>query len=590
MGKIPWRQDGEYGVKVTKDGKQYFYAYGKEVLLVAKQLERETKKQYLILKIKIAEKWIYLTIPRGDLTRKNCKELMDKGIDVTEATFDTLVATIMQQEKDVKIISCHKGLGFTNKRGVKSFKTNDAVYYKKEKQIPSKYNGDIKFEGEGDLSEWVKMANEYCVTHTPLAFIIAVSISSMLVGFFENLSESMIIHLFNQSSKGKSTAAKLAASLFYKPTFQSNSLLTTWNNTENYIMGLLDKNNGVIAILDETSVLRSKDISNFLYTLSSGVEKGRMSSNAELKECRTWKTVILSTGEMSLDEITNQNDGLKVRVFNFGNISWTKDAKHAESIQKCIDKNYGLAAKEIAKYLIDEDYDTLEKEYEECVVEYESKCEVQTHLTHRIAKKLGLILYGAKLANKVLGLQIDTDKVLDFMVENQSNQAADQAELSIEDKAFEYVLSEVSKNRGRFSIDKVSKKTMKRTKEKAETIQDISTNALGKIWEDEVQNVRWIGFYPDELKNLLNKGGYKSPTTILKKWKEKELLETDGDRLTKIKTIRTGEKVRLNVLIQKNYLEEQSEEKANDDNVSKKEDENKMNAIITDILSEDDCA
>ena len=240
--------------------------------------------------------------------------------------------------------------------------------------------------------------------------------------------------------------------------------------------------------------------------------------------------------------------------------------------------------------MIDEDYDTLEKEYEECVVEYESKCEVQTHLTHRIAKKLGLILYGAKLANKVLGLQIDTDKVLDFMVENQSNQAADQAELSIEDKAFEYVLSEVSKNRGRFSIDKVSKKTMKRTKEKAETIQDISTNALGKIWEDEVQNVRWIGFYPDELKNLLNKGGYKSPTTILKKWKEKELLETDGDRLTKIKTIRTGEKVRLNVLIQKNYLEEQSEEKANDDNVSKKEDENKMNAIITDILSEDDCA
>ena len=587
MGKIPWRQDGKYGVKVTKDGKQFFCSYGKEVLVNQRLLEMETKKLYLDLMFELAGKRIHLVISRGDLTRKHCKELMDKGIDVTEVTFDTLVATIRQQEKDVKIINCHRGLGFTNKRGVKSFKTNDAVYYKGQ-QFTSKFISGIKIESEGDLSEWVKMANEYCVTHTPLAFIIAVSISSMLVGFFENLSESMIIHLFNQSSKGKSTAAKLAASLFYKPTFQSNSLLTTWNNTENFIMGLLDKNNGVIAILDETSVLKSKDISTFLYTLSNGVEKGRMSSNAELKECRTWKTVILSTGEMSLDEITNQNDGINVRVFNFGNISWTKDAKHAKSIQKCINKNYGLAAKEIAKYLIDGDYDTLEKEYEECVSEYESKCKEQTHLTHRIAEKLGLILYGAKLANRVLGLQIDTDKVLDFMVENQSNQA-DQAELSIEDKAFEYVLSEVSKNRGRFSIDKVSKKTMKRTKEKAETIQDISTNALGKIWDDEVQNVRWIGFYPDELKKLLNKGGYKSPTTILKKWKEKELLETDGDRLTKIKTIRTGEKVRLNVLIQKDYLEEQSEEKANDDNVSKKEDENKMNAIITDILSEDDC-
>lgn len=131
---------------------------------------------------------------------------------------------------------------------------------------------------------------------------------------------------------------------------------------------------------------------------------------------------------------------------------------------------------------------------------------------------------------------------------------------------------------------------MKRTKGKNEVVQDVFTNVLGKIWEDEGQNVRSIGFFPNELKKLLNKGGYKSPTTIIKKWKDKGILEVEENRLTKLKTIRTGEKVRLNILIQKNYLVDTDEEKVNDEKVSRgKAEQQKINDTLQDILSEDAC-
>lgn len=579
------REDGLYGKYYkNKQGNMNFEAFGREVLVIARYEEIETGKQFLKLKFLVGDENKEMLIERGDLVKSSCKKFMNWGIDTDETKIDVLVNTIISQEEDIPVKKIHSGLGFGTVRGNKIFKL-DTIVSQNSNPIESIYNGRLNISNNGSLEEWIKMANRFCVKHTPLAFIISTAIAAMLVGYFEDLSESMIIHLYNQSSKGKSTAAKLAASLFFNPKFDSNSLLTSWNNTENFSLALLDNNNGVLMVLDETSVLKTTDITNFLYVLTSGVEKGRLNSESEMKRVRKWHTVIMSTGELSLQEISNANDGLKVRVFNFGGVSWTIDAAHAEHIEKCINKNYGLPAKEVANYLVNTDYTTIKNEYEKCIDEYERSCKRKSHLNHRIAKKMGLILYGAKLAKKVLMLKIDVKNVLEFMIEHQDQEE----ELPLEEKAFEYIKAEVIKNRGRFIIEKVVKNSTARDKRKNEIIQQPNVKLLGKIWKDEIKSDQYIGFFPDELRQLLKMGGYKSPTTIMKKWKEKGLLDAEENRLTKVKTIRKGEKVRLITLIQKDYLCDINE-KDNEIKETVITDKNKVRQqIIEDILNYEAC-
>ena len=60
--------------------------------------------------------------------------------------------------------------------------------------------------------------------------------------------------------------------------------------------------NDLPLVLDELSVANPYDVDRIVYTLASGVGKGRAAKDGSLRESHKWRTLILSTGEMRVTD------------------------------------------------------------------------------------------------------------------------------------------------------------------------------------------------------------------------------------------------------------------------------------------------
>ena len=114
------------------------------------------------------------------------------------------------------------------------------------------------------------------------------------------------IHLFGNSSTGKTTLLKLAASVWGE-----SGLVHSWRATANGLEGVANRTSDVVLILDELGQLDSRDAATSLYMLASGVGKIRMNRNATLQDIKTWRAFMLSSGEMTVETKITQMRGAK---------------------------------------------------------------------------------------------------------------------------------------------------------------------------------------------------------------------------------------------------------------------------------------
>ncbi len=134
----------------------------------------------------------------------------------------------------------------------------------------------------------------------------------------------------------------LAVSTAGNPSQISNkSLMRKWSGTENSIIATLEDVYGIPIVFDELSSFRGENLTSLAYTLTDGVGKARANVDGSLNEPRTWNTIILSNGEASFLTKSNNNTGIKARVFEFSNITWTNSAEQSEIIKEVCCNNYG---------------------------------------------------------------------------------------------------------------------------------------------------------------------------------------------------------------------------------------------------------
>ena len=209
------------------------------------------------------------------------------------------------------------------------------------------------------------MIKEDVIGHPPLELIVSISLSSVLLGYIgEELSlDTQIVHLYGNSTTGKSTALKLAISLFGYPDVKKNGLFSTYNATENALIKQLEGIKGVPFAFDEISMSKSNNFSDMIYKISNGVDKCRLNKNSEQIKKEPWLTTIMSNGEKSLVRSANKNAGIQIRVLEFDNIVWTKNSEHSEKINSIILNNYGHLGFEFAQYIMDLDKEYIKEEY-----------------------------------------------------------------------------------------------------------------------------------------------------------------------------------------------------------------------------------
>lgn len=152
---------------------------------------------------------------------------------------------------------------------------------------------EAAFHHRGTLQQWQKAVAALCVGNSRLAFAVCVALAGPLLRLAE--VEGGGFHFRGESSQGKTTALKVAASVWGRPGF-----MRTWLTTDNALEATAAQHNDCTLILDEFGQLLPIAASNVAYLLANGQDKGRNQRGGINRKRRTWRLLFLSSGEVSL--------------------------------------------------------------------------------------------------------------------------------------------------------------------------------------------------------------------------------------------------------------------------------------------------
>ncbi|WP_234832699.1 DUF927 domain-containing protein [Aeromonas veronii] len=152
------------------------------------------------------------------------------------------------------------------------------------------------FTERGTLAEWQQGVAALAVGNSRLCFALSLAFAAPLLTLVG--MEGGGFHLKGESTDGKTTIMKAAASVYGNPDRYSQ----TWRATGNAIEGIASRRNDALLCLDELGELDGKEAGQVAYMLANGQGKGRSKQDGELRERKAWRLLFLSTGELSLED------------------------------------------------------------------------------------------------------------------------------------------------------------------------------------------------------------------------------------------------------------------------------------------------
>lgn len=512
-------QDGRYGVWEEKDKSLVFIPKGSAVYLKEIVNRIDTGEKLFELFFYDAQGCEVKTIfPRKELTEQGIMVLLGNGIQVVKQDARALITTIFNQEPYVPCILQHEALGFTQYDEHTVFLADTAV------GVDSKYCGRLQISPKGTYEKWIHLVKSEVLGNTPLEFILAAAGSGILVDYLREKVqvENIIVSLVGESSSGKSTAGLFMVSCGAKPSFQGDSLVLNFSDTQNALLATIQSSFPVL--IDEGS-LCSYNPTKLLYSLSMGSEKKRLTKDMERSEPKCFSTAIAITSEKSLISLSDENTGLLVRVIEIENVVWTKDAQSADFIKRTVSGNYGWLIPKLAESLLDyeaqygqEEIVNVYWEWYEYLVESAKKQRIYNNLTERACKQYALILMSASLIERALDIQLNTDEIIKFIETHSLVREENCADIG--KRALIYLMQYVTEYYSQFvhegdGDDFAPLKCLGR-------IRDIKQN--GKVLRKRL-------YIADEmLEDTLKKGRFPDKKVILKKWKEQGILHCEKDR------------------------------------------------------------
>lgn len=150
------------------------------------------------------------------------------------------------------------------------------------------------FAVSGTAEEWRDSVAAMAAGNSRLVFALSVAFAGALADVVGE--DSGGFHFRGGSSSGKTTALKVAASVWGSP----NAYPRLWRATANGLEGLAALHNDGLLILDELSQIDPKEAGEAAYLLANGQGKARASRTGTARQSARWRLLFLSAGEESL--------------------------------------------------------------------------------------------------------------------------------------------------------------------------------------------------------------------------------------------------------------------------------------------------
>ncbi|MEW8381530.1 MAG: DUF927 domain-containing protein [Candidatus Thiodiazotropha taylori] len=183
--------------------------------------------------------------------------------------------------------------------GVLSKGKTDEIIFQPEQHAPTVDT----MKSKGSLALWQQHVAEPCKGNPYLVFSVCASFAAVIQRFVG--SDNSGFHLYGNSSRGKTTALQVAASVHgcgADPGGAAETYLLRWNATQNAMEGLAAAHNDGLLVLDEIGSCPAHDFGRTVYDLSGGQGKSRLNKNAVLKKQRRFRVLTFSSGEYSVRE------------------------------------------------------------------------------------------------------------------------------------------------------------------------------------------------------------------------------------------------------------------------------------------------
>lgn len=483
------------------------------------EINIDTNNVMLPITTKYLNRDIKILIPRDKaMSKREIIKLSLQGADVTEENAKYHIRSIEYQERKIgRVNNTHSELGFAKYKEKEIFKLYKAI------NEDSSYVGALDLKPKGNLGNYVDDLREHVVPYKNISLAFALGVSSSIVAklnmHYKDIN-TLLVHLFAESTKGKSTAAMLAISVWGNPNLSGGGLYNTWNSTENALSTSLAGNYGIAYALDELSMSKIEDTTSLIYNLVGGKDKARLTKDIELRAAATWTTSIISTGEVSLLSKAKNNTGLDIRVLELGGIVWTEDANHSDQVKALVNRNYGVFGADFVKRLIEFPADRLKEIFEEereIFIQKVKEKNIHDDMLSRTSSKYAIVTLTIRLINsryKDRGIILDIEGIRELLVDTEINSINRRG---IKRKAEDWLIQYIESNASKFKSGK-------------------ETNTNVDYWgtRKELPNGELeVAILTNKFEEIMRKGKFEDTKVVLEQLKKEGKLEYEAGRLTR---------------------------------------------------------
>ncbi len=492
----------------------FLITFGSAVWVKEKLIDIDTGKVYLKLGYRVGDDEKEKIFDSSILNQWGIKELLTDGIRFYDRNSADVVSYLIMDEENAPVKRVYSKLGWSSI-------TDDSIVFKSGTVHDTKgapdalYRGNLQLSPHGSLDKWLEMVKREVLNNTALEFVMLLGFSAPILSYLNIKFDigAMLFNLSNRTSKGKTTAAMLAASVFSNPVLNKGTAIT-YNSTENAIVQFISEAMGHPIILDEVAISTCSDFTKLMYTICNGRSKMRLNGDATQKPVYEFNSVIISTAEFDLLN-DDSPPGLKARVFEVKE-QLTVSADNSDNIKRCIIENYALAGGPFMETVL-KDIENVSENYETEKKNLISKIKDKKELTERIFSKLSIIILSCRYFNQTFpDTQIDIDALTDYVI---NLEASISENMSPEDRFLEILKIEYMKNSQNF------------LQKNGSSNYTVPQNCVGEIivhnWQTDI-----IILEP-EFVRICEKYNIGNPKTLLKNLKALDILEGEKDRLYK---------------------------------------------------------